>query len=454
MGRPPSPRARFRDGLYLELLHEGVHYFFPGSHLEEVEAVESRGTSLTVVGHSGGEIEFEWLGIRLRLSKAAGDVTQLERALLAGIGRVLGTRYVLHDSATPTAQVFHLFRGLPEDRYISAFLEELATPGSARPVEGPDRITDAIEVLRASALGTYENRRIAMGALLFGARPDPCHELPPRPAGAVRYDSALTSIRSFRRLCDGLQTVALVNTDGLLVEIVDVRHWAQPFAEAVLPIPCATPFQAHARATLCGGHLCFVLTPHGEIKVFAEGVQVFSFLDGRWRLTDPVEKYRAWANAVEDPVLAERLFSAALNLAEERRGALIVVLNDPRHAHLLMAPEDLLATPPRERKGLDQPMAKRHLHYLFRDIRVLDLTPSIAETLARIDGAVVLDRRGELLSFGAILRHPVKGEYSERSVEGGRTTAAIAASRFGNAIKVSEDGMVSYFSQGRCVWEL
>jgi len=248
--------------------------------------------------------------------------------------------------------------------------------------------------------------------------------------------------------------VALVNPDGLLVEIVDVRRWAQPLIEAALPIPCAAPFQAHARSTLCGGHLCLVLTPHGEIKVFAEGVQMFSFLDGRWRLTDPLEKYQAWANAIGEPVLAERLFAVALNLGEDRRGGLLVVLNDPRQANRLVTPGDLLGAPGWEPKEADQSTAKRHLHYLFRHAQVLALAPTVVETLARTDGAIVLDREGNLLSFGAILRHPATGEGNEKSVEGGRTTAAIAASRFGNVLKVSEDGMVSYFREGRCIWEL
>ena len=36
--------------------------------------------------------------------------------------------------------------------------------------------------------------------------------------------------------------------------------------------------------------------------------------------------------------------------------------------------------------------------------------------------------------------------------EGGRTTAALAASHFGNVLMVSEDGMVSFFRGGHCVW--
>jgi hypothetical protein len=72
-----------------------------------------------------------------------------------------------------------------------------------------------------------------------------------------------------------------------------------------------------------------ILTPNGEMKIFAEGVQVFQFLDGRWRLTDAQRKYGLWTKSVGNVELAERLFGAALNLAEDRRGGLFVVLDDP-----------------------------------------------------------------------------------------------------------------------------
>src|ERR1700757_5312274 len=100
------------------------------------------------------------------------------------------------------------------------------------------------------------------------------------------------------------------------------------------------------RATLCGGHVCMILTPNGEMKIFAEGVQVFHFLDGRWRLTDAQRKYDLWKDAVRNIQLAERLFTTALNLAEDRRGGLLVVLDDPAMAASLVSRTDLLTSLP------------------------------------------------------------------------------------------------------------
>ncbi len=38
-------------------------------------------------------------------------------------------------------------------------------------------------------------------------------------------------------------------------------------------------------------------------------------------------------------------------------------------------------------------------------------------------------------------------------VEGARTTAALAASRFGPVLKVSEDGIITFFD-GERVWDI
>jgi hypothetical protein len=308
-------------------------------------------------------------------------------------------------------------------------------------------VTEAIEVLRISSSTTYENRRIETGVLLFGAHSDPCHHLPTRPEGALRYSNELTGIRSFHRLCDGLQTVALVDREGLLVEIVDVNEWARPFAEYPLAAPAADRFLAHSRATLCGGHICLVLTPNGEIKIFSEGAEVFRFLDGHWRITDSAAKYKVWEDALGNSKLAERLFLVAVNLAEERRGGLFLVLRERADVKQLVMPGDLLDTcgQTAEKEG------KGRLHYLLRGAKALELPAAVLETVARIDGAIVLDRESQVLAFGAILQASSVGI---RAVEGGRTTAAMAASRYGDVLKVSEDGLVAFYREGECVWEM
>ena len=207
----------------------------------------------------------------------------------------------------------------------------------------------------------------------------------------------------------------------------------------------------HALATRTGGHVCLVLSPNQEIKVFAGGVQAFVFAHGRWRVLDPESKFALWEGAVANPRLARVLFQTALDLAEERQGGLLVVVSDPARAiGRLIAPHDVLEfeldldpqpgstalpdandresparpfslfglttrpeTSPGEAAPADpvdipipalvEPLSKRSVHYLARGGSVTKLDAAVLEALAGLDGALVADSNGRLLAFGAIL---------------------------------------------------
>ncbi len=445
-------RTRFLSGLYSDLLENGIRYFFPGATLERVSQGAEEMPGLLGAVPSGGQVEFEWLGSGYSLTSSS-KLSDHERRLLRSIGMVLSARYQLITDENLAAQSFQLFRGLPEDRFVSAFLDP-APHTSAEAIAGlPDRVAEAIEVLRTSSMSTYENRRIATGVLLFGSTPEPCHVPPVTPKRALRYSHLLTSIRSFHRLCDGLRTLALVDQNGLLSELIDVHEWSEPYREMPLAVPPATDYTDHCRATLCGGHICLILSPNGEIKIYSDGVLVFRFIDGKWRLVDARHRYGLWKAAIGNAELAERLFSVALNLTESRRGALFAVLDDREAANQLVSQPDLLDHFNHDDLA-DGITSKDQLHYLLRDKSILDVPPTVLENIARIDGAVVLCPDANLLAFGAILHHHSTEEALNRTVEGGRTTAAIAASHYGTVLKISEDGLISMYRGGICLWEM
>jgi hypothetical protein len=445
-----SQTPPFIEGLYEKLIEEGLHYFFPSAIFQPLGYSDAAAQDGVTSKIDGTSLRMNWLGLECSLQRKE-PFSDSEIRLVTSIGAVLASRYRMLVDPRHVEQRFDVFRGLPEDRYVSAYLDR--APYKDPMWNGSDRVEDAIEVLRTSSLSTYENRRIATGVLLFGKTPDPCHQLPASPANPLRYSAPLTAIRSFYRLCDGLQTLALVDDNGFLAEIVDVEQWAEEYSGIPLPVPSAAKYRAHSRATLCGGHICMILTPNGEMKIIANGEQVFRFWDGRWRLTEAERKYGLWVSAIGDAEVAERLFVAALNLAEERRGGLLVVLDDPSTVRKLVASTDLLSSLPGPNRD---PVAssKDQLHYLLQNKRVLDFPVSVLETIARIDGGIVLDRTSNLLAFGAILRHHELADLHPQNIEGGRTTAAIAASRYGNVLKISEDGLISFFQKGKCVWDI
>jgi hypothetical protein len=131
---------------------------------------------------------------------------------------------------------------------------------------------------------------------------------------------------------------------------------------------------------------------------------------------------------------------------------LFIILDDAAAARHLVQPHDRLEAGP---DGLqeDGGPSRQALHYLVRHKRLLDIAPSLIESLAHIDGAIVLDARSNILAFGAIVQ-PLSETPGALPAEGGRTTAAVLASRFGKALKISEDGIIGFYEKGRCVWEI
>jgi hypothetical protein len=275
----------------------------------------------------------------------------------------------------------------------------------------------------------------------------------PALAEAPSYTDSLARIKSFYRLADGVHTVFLASSEGRLLDIVDIKRWgSEASRQQPLLVPCAQAFQPHARATMQHGHVCAVLSPSREIKIFAEGAELFAFRDAAWHLLDVQAKYRLWAEAVGDEPLAARIFQTARDLAEAREGALFLVAREPERAVAqLVAPADRLdvsAPPP----AGEQP-SRRDLLHLLQGRTMTDLDPSVLAALASLDGATVTDRSGRLLAAGAILRHPPDQLEPGGVIEGARTTAAMAASQFGPVLKVSEDGVITFFDRER-VWDI
>jgi hypothetical protein len=464
--RPPPGSGDPVVELLVGVFRRDLLSFFPQTLLDPAEAAPvasvpgaswgAAASHFRLIESREGDV-VELFGQRYRIGLRDGSrFGPQERRMIAAIGAVTSLRYRhLFQRSGPSR--LDLYRGGSEDHYVAAFVEPAAyQPPGAR----PSRIAATIQTLRTAALSTYENDRVSTGALLLGQREDPHHRIEPTPPDALSYGVELTGLKSVHRLCDGQRTLFQVDALGRLAGIVDVARFASFVPESGrLEVPCARAYQPHARATRIGGHVCLVLSPNQEIKLFAEGVQSFAFAHGRWRILDAAEKFALWQGAVDCQPLARALFQAATNLAEARHGALFVVVDDPALATgRLIAAHDLLSAeaptaPPVELAPRD-PLARRALHYLARDRSAIELDPPVLEALASLDGALATDRAGRLLAFGAILRHDAAELPGLTSAEGARTTAALVASRYGPVLKVSEDGVISCFLDGRRVWDL
>jgi hypothetical protein len=449
------PPALAVGALYDSVLQSALRQFFERATLdtETSPSVSSDGRLAIEPSANPAALIIRWFGTRYTLRvPGRWPFTAHEVRLARAIGAVLAARYSAILNPRIIAERNDLFRGAIEDRYVGAFLDHRPYAIEVREARA-DRIASVIELLRVAALSSYENRPISTGVLLLGTADDPCRPGAPLPASAPSYTESLTAIKSLYRLADGERTVFLANAEGRLLDIIDIERWGgQASRHQTLQVPCAKAYQPHARATLQHGHVCAVLSPSREIKIFSEGAELFTFRGAAWHLLDLQAKYRLWAEAVGDEVLAMRIFQTALDLADAREGALFFVARDSAGVAKLVAAADRLDVP-HAGSGRAGPPSRRDLLELLEGRSLTDLDPNVLAALATLDGAIVVDRNARLLAAGAILRHPPMEEPEGAVVEGARTTAALAASRFGPVLKVSEDGIITFF-EGERVWDI
>jgi hypothetical protein len=451
------PPAFAVSAQYDRLLQSALRRFFDRAVLETTPstAVSQDGRLSIETTDDPAALALRWFGTRHALRVPPGQpFSEHEVRMARSIAGVLEARFSAIFDPRLMAERADLFQGTIDDRYIGAFLDGGSYVAGAG-VTRADQIASAIEVLRVAALSSYENRPISSGVLLLDDEHDPCAQRRV-PAAPLTYSEGLTAVKSFYRLCDGLKTVVLANRRGHLVDIVDIGRWgAQYSGGRDLDVPCAMTFRPHALATQRGRHVCVVLSPAHEIKVFAEGMQVFGFRSAGWHLLDVGPKYAAWLKAVGNPLVAQRLFQVALDLADGRVGALFVVLRNAMSAMAeLVRPQDLIMDNPA--RPATASLSRRDFAYLLSSRSVISMDQSVLEGLASMDGATVCDRDGRLVAVGAILRHPASAPAPATGTtptEGARSTAALAASRFGPVMKVSEDGVISCFDRVK-LWEL
>ncbi|MGZ3319193.1 MAG: hypothetical protein ACXU95_18120, partial [Isosphaeraceae bacterium] len=262
-------------GLYQTLLRKTLEHFFPNAILEvqgDRSVIDWDGSPSEIHYRftddlDGVGLEIDWLGTHLSFRpESPVPLLPLERRMVEVVVQSLDRRFRgLFDQNL--ADRLDRFQYLTEDLIITDFLQPVS----------PYRVPAALEALRVAALSTYENRRLSTGALLLGSDRDPANPERINTQGAPRFNARLTAIRGFHRLCDGVQTLFIVDAQGNLFRMADIQHWADQVQGAAPPDhPCPRQYQSHAKATRQGGHVCLILTPSQEIKVFAWGTMAFS----------------------------------------------------------------------------------------------------------------------------------------------------------------------------------
>src|SRR5204862_7629493 len=198
-----------------------LEHFFPSAQLEVLgdrSIIDWDGSSDETYYRlhedpNGLGVEIEWLGTRLAFQP--GNPMPLlpsERRMVEVIVEAIDLRFrgLLNQELSHRLDRFSY---QTEDLIVADYLDAVNLY----------RVPAGLEALRVAALSTYENRRVSTGALLLGTPDDPAARGWSNPAGAPRFNSRLTTIKGFHRLCDGVRTVFVVDRQGDLARVVDIR---------------------------------------------------------------------------------------------------------------------------------------------------------------------------------------------------------------------------------------
>ena len=147
--------------LYEEFFERGLQYFFPFATFQPIGSAPHEHEDAMDGQVAPAVLSLPWLGAQYAFHNTV-PFTAHDVRMLDSVSAVLTARYHMLRHADRHGLDVERFWGLPEDHYISAFLDR--RPYADRVQARPDRISDAIEVLRTSALtGSVAN--FAQGAM-------------------------------------------------------------------------------------------------------------------------------------------------------------------------------------------------------------------------------------------------------------------------------------------------
>lgn len=294
-------------------------------------------------------------------------------------------------------------------------------------------LSGVLGALHTLAEQTYENK-----ALTFGCIIDPTNES----GGEAVFPKDFLTAKKYEALSDGYRTAYLLSVSGRVLDFVDLdefddrsltgKHfyplWAEPMARA-------------SRDRKCG----IALSRQGDLLVFDEGNLRFTYRNGRWQYWNHAHlikllRDRARAQHVRPSSLGRivgEVYRAALDISFRRSGGLFVVLRNQDNLGKIVRVGDAIGD--RGRQPGDEAFESA--------LAGTNISRPVMVELASLDGAVVLDNSARLLAFGAVLRPHRTGRL--RGAEGSRTKAAIGASHYWLSVKISSDGDITVYHNGK-----
>jgi len=356
--------------------------------------------------------------------------------------RVLDTREhdICRRIADRISEIFQRAPSLDSPTSINAIRDSFDEYVVAKHVEEHHRLQTSMsgifDALHTLSEESYENKSLTFGCIL-----DPSVT---GLATNAEFPGDFLRSKKYKALSDGFRTAYYLAKDGTVLNFIDLERFEkQKLTEKHYYPYWAKPIASASRAGRCG----IALSRQGDILVFDEGTLRFSYRFGRWQYWNHAHlvkliRDRAKAQKVLPAVLGRvvgAIYRAALDVSFRRSGGLFVILHNSRNLRDIVRKGDKIADPTRSATDLE-------FDAIIGGHTIQSLPRAVAVELASLDGAVVLANSGLILAYGAVLKPRRAGRL--RGTEGSRTKAAIGASNYGLAIKISSDGAISVYYQG------
>jgi len=431
---------------FLEFAAGAIERLLP--HVEASKWTESTGLKAGATWESS---QRRAVNVRISLKAAAGaaqpglETQVVRRKVPNGVGavaRTLDTRE--HDICNRVALLISRVlttnattRGTSLDAIRRVFDETVVAEHLKHHHRLDLDVAKVLDSVGGLAQQTYENKSLAFGCVL-----DPKNRVDKQ---GMTFPDHLLAAKKYRALTDGYRTAYSVSTNGRVVDLLNLDGAAAGSLAGQHFFPeWSEPIARQSRRGKCG----LALTHSGDILIFDEGNLRFTYRFGNWQYWNHghlLDLLRSLARVqrVRPKLIGKvvaSIYRTALDVSFRRTGALFVVLKNRNSLRSVVRSGDAIGDDDRAShdRELDRPLSKKKFHALPR---------CVAAEISGLDGAVVLANSGELLAYGAVLNPKKAGHI--RGSEGSRTKAAIGASNYGLAVKVSADGDITIFAQGK-----
>ncbi|MBD9478871.1 hypothetical protein [Pseudoxanthomonas sp. PXM02] len=341
--------------------------------------------------------------------------------------------------AEEIGDIFSGHRPLPEvalPAVTKAFDERIVARHLAAHHEVTLPVGEMLNALHTLAEQTYENKAVAFGCVV-----EPRVEVVNRSA----FPKEFLKLKKFKALSDGYRTAYVVSGNGAIIRFVDLDRFSlKPLTGKHFYPEWAEAMAKASRDRRFG----IVLSRQGDVLVLEEGTLRFSYRFGKWQYWNHghlVNLIRDWARAqkIRKSILGNvvgAIYRAAIDVSFRRTGGLFVILKNQAMLKDVVKAEDVLG-------GQKRSTQDAEFDLLLKRKTIQSLPRRVMVELAALDGALVINKSGTILAYGAVIQPKRAGRL--KGAEGSRTKAAIGASNYGMAVKISSDGDITVYKEGQ-----